>query len=290
MSRWILKTANSLLNLIVVAALFVAASYAGYALWDNNQVYAAAENVQDSMIKLKPVVTEEEEGASFEELLAVNQDVCAWVTLDNTNIDFPVLQGETNLTYINKDVYGNFALAGSIFLDSRNDPEFHDLVSLLYGHHMEGSDMFGDLDKFKSQTFFDKNKTGQLILPDRVYDLEIFACMLVEASEEAIFDPHVYEADMDKLLSLTEQKAMHYNTDKVSELRNSGGEKQVLLLSTCSTEFTDARTIVLAEMKPHSGRQEDSYEKNFKRGCFHIYDGGIEHTDVFHGCHGCGGA
>ena len=130
MSRFILKAANSFLNLIVVMSLFLAASYAGYALWDNNQVYAAAENVQDSMIKLKPVITEEA-GASFEELLAVNPDVCAWVTLDNTNIDFPILQGETNLTYINKDVYGNFALAGSIFLDSRNDHDFHDLVSLL---------------------------------------------------------------------------------------------------------------------------------------------------------------
>lgn len=66
MSRFILKAANSFLNLIVVMSLFLAASYAGYALWDNNQVYAAAENVQDSMIKLKPVVTEEE-GASFKE-------------------------------------------------------------------------------------------------------------------------------------------------------------------------------------------------------------------------------
>lgn len=115
MSRIFLKAANSFLNFIVVFSLCIAATYAGYALWDNNQVYAAAENVQDSMIKMKPVVAEGEEGASFEELLAVNPDVCAWVSVDNTNIDFPILQGETNLSYINKDVYGNFALAGSIF-------------------------------------------------------------------------------------------------------------------------------------------------------------------------------
>ncbi|MDO5408651.1 MAG: class B sortase [Eubacteriales bacterium] len=254
MARMILKAANTFLNLIVIIALCTASLYAGYALWDNNQVYAAAENVQDSMIKLKPVVAEGEEGASFEELLAVNPDVCAWVSVDNTNIDFPILQGETNLTYINRDVYGNFALAGSIFLDSRNDRQFHDLVSLLYGHHMEGSDMFGDLDKFKDGAFFDENRTGQLILPDRVYDLEIFACMLVEASEDAIFDPHLYEADIDKLLSLTELEAMHYDAEKVADLRAHSGDSQILLLSTCSTEFTDARTIVLAEMKPHSNR------------------------------------
>lgn len=254
MARMILKAANSFLNLVVILVLCLAGTYAGYALWDNNQVYAAAEHVQDSMIKMKPVVSDTEEGASFEELLAVNPDVCAWVSVDNTNIDFPVLQGETNLTYINRDVYGKFALAGSIFLDSRNDREFHDLVSLLYGHHMDQSDMFGDLDKFKDETFFNDNRTGQLILPDRVYDLEIFACMLVEASEDTIFDPHEYGADINKLLNLTEQNAMHYDADKLSGLRKTSGQNQILLLSTCSTEFTDARTIVLAEMKPHSNR------------------------------------
>lgn len=256
MARWILKAANSLLNFIIILCLCVSGIYAGYALWDNNQVYAAAENVQASLIKLKPVVAEnsEEEGASFEELLAINEDVCAWATLDNTNIDFPILQGETNLTYINKDVYGNFALAGSIYLDSRNNHEFHDIVNLLYGHHMDDGEMFGDLDKYKDETFFRENKTGSLILPDRIYDLEIFACMLVGASDEVIFEPQEYKNDIKKLLEYTEQNAMYYDADKLAELKETNGEQQILLFSTCSTEFTDARTIVLTVMVPHSGR------------------------------------
>ncbi|MCI6886550.1 MAG: SrtB family sortase, partial [Lachnospiraceae bacterium] len=65
MARWILKAANSLLNLIVMLSLLVAGTYAGYALWDNNQVYAAAQNVQADMIKLKPVIEDSgETGAS----------------------------------------------------------------------------------------------------------------------------------------------------------------------------------------------------------------------------------
>ena len=255
MARWILRAANSLINFIVILSLCVSGIYAGYALWDNNQVYAAAQNVQDTMIKMKPKVVEsEEEGASFEELLAINEDVCAWVTLDNTNIDFPVLQGETNLTYINKDVYGNFALAGSIYLDSRNDHDFQDIVSLLYGHHMDDGEMFGDLDKFKDETFFKENKTGQLILPDRLYDLEIFACMLVGASDDIIFEPQDYKDNIKHLIDYTEKNAMYYDADKLAELRATNGEQQILLFSTCSTEFTDARTIVLTIMKPHSGR------------------------------------
>ena len=255
MARWILKAANSLLNFVVILSLCVSGIYAGYALWDNSQVYAAAQNVQADMIKLKPKVVEEEDaGASFEELLAINEDVCAWVSLDNTNIDFPILQGETNLTYINMDVYGNFALAGSIYLDSRNEHEFHDIVNLLYGHHMDDGEMFGDLDKYKEEQFFRENKTGSLILPDRIYDLEIFACMLVGASEDVIFEPQEYKSDIKKLLDFTEQNAMYYDADTIAELRETNGEQQILVFSTCSTEFTDARTIVLTIMKPHSGR------------------------------------
>lgn len=249
-SRMFLRAANAFVSFIVTVSLCVAGLYSVYALWDNNRIYSAAEDVQADMVKLKPEIAEEG-GASFEELLAVNPDVCAWVTIDNTNVDFPVLQGETNLTYINTDVYGKFALAGSIFLDSRNDREFRDTYSLLYGHHMANGNMFGDLDKFQEEAFFRENKTGTLILPDRTYNLEIYACMLVPASEEMIFDPLQHQDDINHLLDYVEQEALYYDADTVTELRQTTGDTQILALSTCSSEFTDARTIILTEMKPY---------------------------------------
>ncbi len=249
MSRWILKAANALVNLVVILCLCVAGAYAVYALWDNNRIYAAASDVQADMVKIKPAV-EEDGGASFAELLTINEDVCAWVTLDNTKIDHPVLQGSTNLTYVNKDVYGNFALAGSIFLDTRNSRDFTDAYSLLYGHHMENSGMFGDLDLYKDQTFFDENTTGMLILPDRTYQLEIFACMLIEAGDDAIFDPEQWQTDINGLLSYAKDNNLHLREATIRKLERMESP-QVLALSTCSTEFTDARTIILAVMEPY---------------------------------------
>ena len=249
MSRWILKTANALVNLVVILCLCVAGAYAVYALWDNNRIYAAASDVQADMVKIKPAV-EEDGGASFAELLTINEDVCAWVTLDNTKIDHPVLQGSTNLTYVNKDVYGNFALAGSIFLDTRNSRDFTDAYSLLYGHHMENSGMFGDLDLYKDQTFFDENSTGMLILPDRAYKLEIFACMLIEAGDDAIFDPEQWQTDIGGLLSFAGENNLYLREETVGRLERMESP-QILALSTCSTEFTDARTIILAVMEPY---------------------------------------
>ena len=111
--------------------------------------------------------------------------------------------------------------------------------------------MFGDLDRFKEKQFFDENKTGLLILPDRSYDLEIFACLLTDASEDAIFEPHEYKADINGLLDFTEQTALYYDANTITRLRETNGQEQILILSTCSAEFTDARTIVLTVMKPH---------------------------------------
>lgn len=255
MSRWILKAANSLVNLVVILSLSVAGIYAAYALWDNSRIYTAASDVQADMVKIKPAV-EEDGGASFEELLAINPDVCAWVTVDNTKIDHPVLQGATNLTYINTDVYGNFALAGSIFLDTRNERDFSDAYSLLYGHHMENSGMFGDLDLFKDRKFFTENKTGMLILPDKSYQFEIFACLLVDAGEDAIFDPELWQTDIEGLLAFAQEQSLHLREETILELTRTEAPK-ILALSTCSTEFTDARTIILAVMEPYQTADQE---------------------------------
>lgn len=249
LSKFILKGANALISLVIVLALCLAGAYAAYALWDNSLIYAAVDNVQEEMIKLKPQIVEDQK-PSFDELQAINPDVRAWVTLDNTNIDYPVLQGKTNLSYINTDVYGNFAFAGSIFLDSRNDSNFNDAYSLLYGHHMEKGKMFGDLDLYKEETFFRENQTGMLILPDRVYKLEIYACLLVPSSDESIFEPERWQSDIEGLLQFADKSALYKNNTAIeSSLKSMDVDPQILAFTTCSSEFTDARTVILAVMK-----------------------------------------
>ena len=247
-----IRAANGVLSAIVILALLIAGSYSAYALWDNEQVYTSVDDVMAELISLKPSLDpEEDNGASFEELLAINPDVCAWLTLDGTKIDYPILQGADNLSYINTDVYGEFALAGSIFLDSRCDRTFNTSYALVYGHHMENSKMFGDLDKYKDEEFFNENETGVLILPDRSYNLDIFACLLVKSSESNIFQPDRWQYDITGLLDFAQENSMFTRPELIDEIR-SAQSPQVIALSTCSSEYTDARTIVLAYMTPYA--------------------------------------
>ena len=253
----IIRFLNHALTLMVSFVLICTGAYACYALWDNHQVYQAAEDVRADMLRLKPSA-EGEGGPSFEELLKINPDVCAWITMDNTRIDYPVLQGEDNMAYINTDVYGDFALAGSIFLDSRCDREFDQAYSLLYGHHMENGSMFGDLDLYKEEKFFRENRTGTLLLPAKVMSLQTMACLLAEASDDKVFETDQWQEDIPGFLDYVRENALYCEEellDAVEEQERAavaGGEQEssrILVLSTCSSEFTNARTILITLMQ-----------------------------------------
>lgn len=201
----------------------------GIPVWDNQQIYNAAKGVQLEMMRLKPAAAESEEGGggagpSFDELLAVNPDVCAWVTVDNTNIDQPVLRGETNYVYINTNVYGEFALSGSIFMDSRCDRDCSDPYILLYGHHMASHGMFGDLELFKRETFFQDNHTGMLMLPGRTLPLHILALVITEASDNAIFDPVVWDRDLSALPDYCVNNALFVCDEAMEQFREACGK------------------------------------------------------------------
>ena len=246
--RGILQICQLAVNLTTALALLLCGSFGAYALWDNEQVLTSVSDVQAELLQWKPATLEEEasmpdNSEAFAQLRKINPDVCGWITMDGTGIDFPVLQGPNNLSYISRDVFGNFSLAGSIFLDSRDDPTFSQSYALLYGHHMADGKMFGDLDLYKEEAFFSENRTGQLILPDRVYRLEVIACLVVGASERKIFDPEHVRADRNALVPFVRENALGLRED----LLEAGGK--ILALSTCSSEFTDARTVVLARMQ-----------------------------------------
>ena len=100
------RAINGGISCILVLFLAIAAAYALFALSDNRRIYSQAENVQADMLQLKP----ESAGPGFQELQRVNPEVRAWISMEKTKIDFPVLQGENNLKYVNTDVYGNFLL------------------------------------------------------------------------------------------------------------------------------------------------------------------------------------
>lgn len=248
-----LHACEHVFNVVVAILLLGGALFAGYSLWDNQQVYAKASDVMNNLLSMRPQEGGDN-GPTFDELRAINPDVCAWITLEGTQIDYPVVQGEDDLEYLNKDVYGDFALSGSIFLSSLCSNDFSDAYSLIYGHHMANDLMFGDLDFYKDESFFGQHNTGVLMTPDTTYGLQIFAVMTVNASDDTIFSPTSWKYDCSGVVSYAASNADLLNQDVVDEIGASGENERIVSLATCSSDSTEARTVVLARIVPYTGQ------------------------------------
>jgi sortase B len=205
-----------------------------YAMIDAYMVYSGAND--NSLLKYKPQLGD----ASV--LQELSEDAIAWLTIDNTKIDYPIMQGQTNETYLNKDPYGNYSLAGSIFLDSRNNKYFRDDYSLIYGHHMEYGVMFGSLDEFTDKSYFDEHRTGQVILvTGSGFKVKLFASFKVDAKEEIIFDPT--KNTNKTILDFVKKNAIVYYDDDVTE------KSKLIALSTCQSAENTERMIVFGTLK-----------------------------------------
>ena len=177
-------------------------------------------------------------------------DCVAWLKVDDTGIDYPVMQGKTNTEYLNKDPYGDFSLSGSIFLDTRNKPDFSDSYCLTYGHHLEGGLMFGALDDFLKEGFFDRHRTGTLTRmtpPDskngsggktagEEIPFTVFAVLETDANISELFDP----LGSERALVYAAAHAKYFSDPKTTH---------ILALTTCVDAVHTTRTVVLCALE-----------------------------------------
>ncbi|MCL2654492.1 MAG: class B sortase [Coriobacteriia bacterium] len=239
--RATVRTANGAINLIVLTAILLLLAFSCYALWDSKQVYSQADAKQYA--KYKP--TTEAGKLSFQELQSMNKDVCAWLEVYGTHIDYPVVQGTDNFKYTNTNAEGRYSLSGALFLDYNNKRDFSDFASIIYGHHMEEEAMFGDIGLFVHKSYFDERTYGSLYYGDKKYGLEFFAFMHADAYDSTVYrtqfgdDAQDRQAYLDLLLS----RAVNVrSTVKVTSA------DRLVLLSTCSGSSTNGRDILVGRI------------------------------------------
>ena len=165
----------------------------------------------------------------------VNSDILGWLTIPNTQIDYPFVIAADNDYYLGRNIHGQQAAAGSLFVDFRNSPDFTDFNTVIYGHNMKNLSMFGELRLFANREFFLENTYGVIFLEDRTLTLEIFAYMIVQARDPVIYD-----------ISPEQDAFYDYVSENASNYREPSARGQVVTLSTCSYEFNSARGVLLA--------------------------------------------
>lgn len=232
--------------LLIVLILSIGAFV--WLVWDAAQDELAIMDMEKRTVKeyveKQPEAEDSGQAIDWDGLLAANKDVVGWLQFDEpSRINYPIVQGESNQTYLTRDWQGNYLSAGAIFLNKHNSPEFTDMNSVIYGHRMINGSMFGSLKKYSSQEFMDSYPYFYIYTPDgkkRTY--EIFAYAQVQDGSGA------YDLQFDTL----EKRDAHCRdilgraiTKRDVEL---DGFDTTVTLSTCASRGYYERMVILGKL------------------------------------------
>ncbi|MCI8558431.1 MAG: class B sortase [Lachnospiraceae bacterium] len=117
-----------------------------------------------------------EQRIAFEELKAQNEDVIGWIEIPDTEISYPLMQGDDDQYYLKHTFSGNKNSAGSIFVEYQNKPDLTDRHTIIYGHNMKNGSMFGGLKEYRNASYLVDHPMVYIDLEDGTHAYQIFSC------------------------------------------------------------------------------------------------------------------
>ncbi len=222
--------------LVVILILAIAALVVRVIIIKSEQ----ADKEQTEIIQsAKP--DESEEGNFLADALKINEDTVAWLTIEDTEIDFPIVQSDDNEFYLTHGFDKSEYERGCPFLDYRNSSDFGDFNSIIYGHNWSNKYVFAPLLNFREQDYFDSHPSGTLVLPDEKCTIRFIACAVVE-NDSFIYSVS-HPAESDRLLYLNELSECAVTSAEFEP--ESLVNARLVVLSTCSDDYDTARTVLV---------------------------------------------
>jgi len=241
--------------IIAAVALLGVTAFCGYQIYHHYSQEAEQVEAFDDLTKIveQPPDTEEavltEDGTALPEygdLFLQNSDMVGWIKIDGTSINYPVMQTPDNPNYyLKRNFYKEYSDLGVPYIQENCDLATSDNL-IIYGHHIRGQKMFGALESYKAQSFYEEHKIIQFDTLTEHVEYEIIAVFktvaysssgyryydFVDSEDESSFDAYV---DKCKELSL-------YDTGVTAEYGD-----RLITLSTCEYSANNGRLVVVAK-------------------------------------------
>lgn len=184
----------------------------------------------------------------YQTLYNKNKRLIGWLKIDDTNIDYPVMQTTNNEYYLDHNFNQEYDKNGSLFLDKDCDVVHRNTNLIIYGHHMKSGRMFGNLNSYSSREYGEKHS---LIQFDTIYEKGTYEVMYVFRSriyneDEVVFKYYQFlNADSAVEFDSYMQEMAALSLYDTGVTASYGDE--LLTLSTCDSSETDGRFVVVAK-------------------------------------------
>jgi sortase B len=205
------------------------------------------DQIRERLIEENPDLNYEEiERLSLEELHAqfesVNSDYVGWIVVNGTKINYPFVLGDDNSYYLNHNFQKRNLKHGAIFMDYRNKADFSDRHIVLYGHAMRDQSMFGAIDLYKRESFFNSHSTIEIRLKNEIRTYKIFSAYQVDASITRLNVP-ANNRSLSSLFETFTSRAMYPTNTDISN------KDHILTLVSCTDDVDNGRIIVHAVLQ-----------------------------------------
>ena len=226
-----------ILNIVIYLILFLVLICSGFKLYfwykDKKNNDETTEQLKNN-VKLEKIKNDNSNNekyiVDFKKLKSENSDVVAYIKVNNTNIEYPIVKTSNNNFYLNHSFDKSKNSRGWIFADYKNKFDNTDKNIVIYGHNMRDGSMFGSLKNILDEEWYNntENMNITFLTENGNYIYKVFSIYKIESEDYYIKTNFKNDADYEKFLNIIKNRSIK-NFDI-----NLNINDKIITLSTCA--------------------------------------------------------
>ena len=190
----------------------------------------------------------------FAVLKATNPDICAWINIPDTNVNYPIAQHpKDDSYYLKHGADGMKSSYGCLYVETCEKEPFLEFNTVVYGHNMNDGSMFAGLHSFENKDFYDKHRKFYVYTPEHAFCYEIFAAVMYSDIRIPYYYNDLIESDRTAYLNSL-SKDIVASRSIVSKDYPVTEDNCIITLSTCDKKLRDNRFLVVAKLMQIDGQ------------------------------------
>ena len=236
------KIVYTIITILLIGLVLISS----YLIFKEKKQNEKQENTFEDLIEIveENIENQEERKIDINKLYEENKDIVGWLKIDNTTINYPIMQNINDPNYyLRRDFYKNYSSYGTPYMAKQCNLNSDNIV--IYGHHMKNNKMFGELEKYKSKDFYNNHKIITFTTLEKEYSYEIFAVFKTTVYTKNAF--RYYEninfenkKMYDDFINICKDKSLYQTGIEIKD------KEKLITLSTCEYSNKNSRLVIVA--------------------------------------------
>lgn len=236
------KIVYTIITILLIGLVLISS----YLIFKEKKQNEKQENTFEDLIEIveENIENQEERKIDINKLYEENKDIVGWLKIDNTTINYPIMQNINDPNYyLCRDFYKNYSSYGTPYMAKQCNLNSDNIV--IYGHHMKNNKMFGELEKYKSKDFYNNHKIITFTTLEKEYSYEIFAVFKTTVYTKNTF--RYYEninfenkKMYDDFINICKDKSLYQTGIEIKD------KEKLITLSTCEYSNKNSRLVIVA--------------------------------------------